>query len=95
MLQRVSTLLRLITEAHLQGVFNLKNMGKRIIFTEEGSELNPEIEMFVNSAGKVAIIVKYENDSDADCRVVQLNPDDFTEMITIVNTEIQNNILEE
>lgn len=70
-------------------------MGKRIIFTEEGSELNPEIEMFVNSAGKVAIFVKYENDSDADCRVIKLNPDDFTEMITIVNTEIQNNLLEE
>jgi len=67
-------------------------MAKRIIFTENDSELGAEIEMFLNSKGNVSIVIKYAGDEDADCRVIQLHPDEFKEMVSIVDIEIEQNI---
>lgn len=67
-------------------------MAKRIIFTENDSDLGAEIEMFLNAKGNVSIVIKYKDDEDADCRVIQLHPDDFYAMVGIVKDEIQENI---
>lgn len=88
MLCRVLATLRLVTEAHLQGVFNLTIMGKRIIYTEDGSKLGAEIEMFVNVDGNVTVVIKYYDDCDADLRLITLRASDFNEMITTVSEEI-------
>lgn len=69
-------------------------MPKRIIFTESDSSVGSEIEMFLNDKGNVSIVIKYQDDLDADVRVIQLHPDEFSEMIDIVNEEIQANISE-
>lgn len=65
-------------------------MGKRIIYTQDGSPLNPEIEMFVNVEGKVSIIVKYENDEDVEIRCITLESNDFEEMIMSVISDIND-----
>jgi len=65
-------------------------MGKRIIYTEDGSPLNPEIEMFVNNEGKVSIIVKYEKDEDVEIRCITLESNDFEEMTMSVVSDINN-----
>ena len=65
-------------------------MGKRIIYTEDGSPLNPEIEAFVNVEGKVTIIVKYETDEVSELRCITLESNDFEEMIMSVVSDIND-----
>lgn len=65
-------------------------MGKRIIYLEDGSPLNPEVEMFVNIEGKVTIIVKYEGDEQSEIRCITLESNDFEEMIMSVVSDINS-----
>ena len=64
-------------------------MGKRLIFTEEESNVGSEIEMFLNDKGNVSVVVKYENDDLSEIRCIQLSIDDFKEMVSIVQYEIR------
>jgi hypothetical protein len=63
-------------------------MGKRIIYTEDGSKVGAEIEMFVNVDGNVTVVIKYEDDLDADLRCITLKPTDFNNMVTTANEEL-------
>ncbi len=63
-------------------------MGKRIIYTEDGSKVGAEIEMFVNVDGNVTVVIKYEDDCDADLRCITLKPSDFHNMVTTANEEL-------
>jgi len=63
-------------------------MGKRIIYTEDDSSLGAEIEAFVNQKGTITIMIKYENDCDAEVRCIVLSTEDFDEMVSNVIDEI-------
>lgn len=63
-------------------------MGKRIIFTEDGSKVGAEIETFVTVDGNIAFNIRYSDDCDAEVRCIELSRNDFDEMITLASEEL-------
>lgn len=63
-------------------------MGKRIIFTEDGSKVGAEIEIFITVDGNIAFSIRYSDDSDAEVRCIELSRNDFDEMITRASEEL-------
>lgn len=66
-------------------------MGKRVIYTEDRSNVGAEIEAFIDRDGLVRITIEYENDDMSEIRTIGLRQSDFKELVKEILKELKTN----